>query len=66
MCKSWKHWWLKAAMRVDFKFNGPKKLEKIIFNKIVAMNISVVVECIITNGSSADTVIPSDFIKNVS
>ena len=53
-------------MRVDFKFNGPKKLEKIIFNKIVAMNISVVVECIITNGSSADTVIPSDFIKNVS
>ena len=42
-------------MRVDFKFNGPKKLEKIIFNNIVAMNISVVFECNITNGSSADT-----------
>ena len=36
-------------MRVALKFNGPKKLKKISFKNIAAMEISAVFECNSTN-----------------
>ena len=53
--ETWKHWRLKAAMRVAFKFNGPNKLKKINFTNIAAMKITAVFECNGTNSSAAGT-----------